>query len=152
MGLSDEYVRLLAEEGNGAVEAHLPDHRPLMVVVVGPIKTWWGRMDSPEYVEYSTWRDAVRVTVIHEGHLVYSPHRAWQGAWHEAAQRVNDAAIIESDAVIVVTPENVEAVGTEAEVAVAREHGKPVIYAPPGSAAELLLVAEQLKAFAFIEA
>lgn len=145
MTVTDEYIRLLAEEGNGAVETALPDGQPLMIVIVGPIKTWWGRMDSEEYIEYASWRDAVRVEVIHKGHLVYSPHRAWQGAWHEAAQRVNDAAIIESDAVIVVTPENVEAVGTAAEIAVAEQYGKPVIYAPPGAKEELRNVVSQLE-------
>lgn len=131
MKLSDEFVKLLAEEGNGAVESHLPDGRPLLVVLVGPIKTWWGRIDSQEYLDYATWRDAVRVAVIHQGHLVYSPHRAWQGAWHEGAQKVNDAAIIESDVVISLAPPGVESVGTNAEIEIAKKHGKRVILAPP---------------------
>lgn len=126
-----EFIKLLAQEGNGAVEAHLPDGEPLIVVIVGPIRTWWGRLDSPEYLEYSTWREAVRTATIHAGHLVYSPHKAWQGAWHEKAQKVNDSAIINSDVVVVVTPADTEAVGTAAEIAVAVEHGKTVLYAPP---------------------
>jgi hypothetical protein len=84
----ERFLALLAEEGNGAVEAHLPEGTPLRVVIIGPIKTWWGRIDSPEYKEYALWRDAVRVACIHEGHLVYSPHRAWQGAWHEVRRRL----------------------------------------------------------------
>lgn len=34
--------------------------------------------------------DAVRVACVGSGHLVNSPHRAWQDAWSEKAQRVHD--------------------------------------------------------------
>lgn len=144
MKLSDEFVKLLAEEGNGAVESHLPDDRPLLVVLIGPIKTWWGRIDSEEYNDYATWRDAVRVAVIHQGHLVYSPHRAWQGAWHEGAQKVNDAAIVEADVVISLTPPGVEATGTNAEIEVAKKHGKKIILAPPGGEQGIWNLLEEL--------
>jgi len=145
MHLNEDFVALLAEEGNGAVEAHLPDQKPLLVVLIGPIKTWWGRIDSEEYKAYAQWRDAVRVAVIHDGHLVYSPHRAWQGAWHEGAQVVNDAAIKEADAVVVLTPPGVEATGTEAEIAVAHEYGKLVVLAPPGGQSEIFDVIESIR-------
>lgn len=142
--LNDEYITMLAHEGNGAVEAALPEGEPLVLVLIGPIKTWWGRMDSPEYKEYFEWREAIRVEAIHQGHLVYSPHKAWQGAWHEKAQRVNDKAIALADAVIVLTPPDTEAVGTAAEIEVALSHGKPVVYAPPGGAAQLKSVMAKL--------
>jgi len=135
--LNDDFIAALAEEGNGAVETNLPDAVPLIVVLIGPIKTWWGRLDSEEYKQYATWRDAVRVALIHAGHLVYSPHRAWQGAWHEKAQFVNDAAIVNSDVVIILSPPDTVSVGTDAELLVAEEHGRHVIQLPPAGQAEL---------------
>lgn len=142
--IDKRFIELLAEESNGAVEAFLPEGQPLLVVIIGPIKTWWGRIHSEEYKAYAQWRDAVRVAVIREGHLVYSPNRAWQGAWHEAAQRVNDLAVIEADVVIVLTPPGVESVGTDAEVAVANHHGVEVIYAPPGDDNDLKVLLDNL--------
>ncbi len=126
------FIELLAEEGNGAVEAYLPEGEPLRIVMIGPIKTWWGKLGTPEYNVYNEWRNAVRVAMVREGHLVYSPHRAWQGAWHESAQTVNNTAIIESDVVVVLTPPGVESVGTDAEIEVARYNGVDIIFAPPG--------------------
>jgi hypothetical protein len=142
--LGSDFVELLALDGNGAVEASLPQGEPLRVVLIGPIKTWWGRMDSPEYKQYSAWRDAVRATLIYHGCLVYAPHRAWSGAWHESAQRVNDAAILESDVVVTVTPPGVEASGTAAEVAVAEKSGVAVIHCPPGTQTDILNLTTQL--------
>jgi hypothetical protein len=135
--LNDDFIASLAEEGNGAVETNLPEAVPLVVILIGPIKTWWGRIDSDEYKEYNTWRDAIRVSLIHAGHLVYSPHRAWQGAWHEKAQFVNDAAIINSDVVVVLSPPDVVSVGTDAELILANEHGKHIVLAPPAGEVEL---------------
>jgi len=125
------FVELLAVDGNGAVEAFLPSTTPLRVVLIGPIKTWWGRLESDEYKEYSAWRDAVRAALIYHGSLVYAPHRAWSGGWHESAQLVNDLAIKESDLVVTITPPGVESVGTDAEEAVAASYGIPVYHAPP---------------------
>lgn len=135
--LDARFVELLAIDGNGAVEAYLPDGEPLRVVLVGPIKTWWGRLDSDEYKTYSAWRDAVRAALIYHGCLVYAPHRAWSGGWHESAQRVNDMAILESDLVVTVTPPGVESVGTDAEVAVAEANGVAVFHLPPAGGEEL---------------
>jgi len=135
--MADRFKALLAVGGNGAVEANLPDGLPLRVVLVGPIKTWWGRIDSDEYKLYAAWRELVRAELIHNGCLVYSPHRAWSGGWHESAQLVNDMAIAESDLVVAVTPPDVEAVGTDAELATAARHGVTVVKAPPGGNAEI---------------
>ena len=135
--MTERFKSLLAVGGNGAVETDLPDGVPLRVVVIGPIKTWWGRIDSDEYKAYSAWRDLVRAELIHNKCLVYSPHRAWSGGWHESAQRVNDMAIIESDLVVAVTPAGVEAVGTDMELATAVENGVAVLHAPPGGLKEI---------------
>lgn len=135
--LNDRFKALLAVGGNGAVETDLPDGTPRRGVLVGPIKTWWGRIDSPEYAAYDAWRELVRAELIHNGCLVYSPHRAWSGGWHESAQRVNDMAIIESDFIVAITPPDVDAVGTDAEIATAEAHGVAVIYAPPGGLEEI---------------
>lgn len=142
--MTHKYVHLLAEEGNGAVEVGEPTHEPLFVVICGPIKVWWGHLDSQEYKAYAEWRDAVRVALVHAGHLVYSPHRAWQGSWHEKAQSVNDRAIEQADAVVVLTPAGVLAEGTAAEQRVAEAHGVPVFAAPPGEDEALATLLGQL--------
>ena len=97
---------LLAREGHGAVQVDLPTEEPLIVMLAGPIKIWWapGQWDSPAHREFVRWRDAVRVACVKAGFLVYSPHRAWQGAWSESAQRVNDMAIEMADVVLDLTP------------------------------------------------
>jgi hypothetical protein len=140
-----DLIHLLAEESNGAVEVDNPVGVPLMICLIGPIKVWWGKLDSDEYREYAAWRDAVRVALIHQGHLVYSPHRAWQGAWHERAQLINDQAVALADAVIAVTPDGVLAEGTAAEIAVAEANGVPVFTAPPASDEDLLALVNTLQ-------
>jgi len=143
---NSRFLELLAEEANGAVETDLPEGEPLVITLIGPIRTWWGRLESPEYAEYNTWRKAIQSAVVHAGHLVYSPHLAWKGAWHEKAQRANDMAIIQSDVVIVMTPPDTVAVGTAAEIAVAKEHNVPLIDAPPGDENALRALLAQLAA------
>jgi hypothetical protein len=138
------FLELLAEEANGAVETDLPEGEPLVITLIGPIRTWWGRLESPEYAEYNTWRKAIQSAVVHAGHLVYSPHLAWKGAWHEKAQRANDMAIMQSDVVIVMTPPNTVAVGTAAEIKVAEEYSVPLIDAPPGDEDALRALLAQL--------
>jgi hypothetical protein len=142
---------LLAREGEGAVQVDLPTTTPLMVMLAGPIKVWWdeGMWDSEVHTVYTEWRDAVRVACIKAGHLVYSPHRAWQGAWSEVAQEVNDRAIEVADVMLDLTPPGVQADGTAAECAHAAGCGTPVVAAPPGDAeavAELIARLEGLRA------
>jgi hypothetical protein len=143
--MEERFKSLLAVGGNGAVETDLPDGLPLRVVLVGPIKTWWGRIDSDEYKAYAAWRDLVRAELIHNGCLVYSPHRAWSGPWHELAQRVNDLAIMESDLIVSVTPPEVEAAGTDGEIAVAAANNVSVLYAPPGGLEEIAALLAAVK-------
>ncbi|MEO7059666.1 MAG: hypothetical protein ABI083_08105 [Lapillicoccus sp.] len=130
---------VLAREGEGAVQVDLPTTEPLVVMLAGPIKVWWqqGMWDTDAHRLYLEWRDAVRVACVKAGHLVYSPHRAWQGAWSEKAQRVNDMAIEMADVVLDLTPAGTPADGTLAEVALARATGTPVVPAPPGDAVAL---------------
>ena len=139
---------LLAREGHGAVEVDLPTTEPLIVMLAGPIKIWWaeGMWDTDEHREYTQWRDAVRVACVKAGHLVYSPHRAWQGAWSEAAQRVNDMAIQAADALIDIRPIGITADGTEAEIAHAELVGTPVISSPPGTGENLAELLESIQA------
>ncbi len=144
--MNARFNELLEHDDNGAVEAHLPTGVPLRVVLIGPIKTWWGRLDSPEYAEYSAWRNLVRATLIRNGCLVYAPHRAWSGGWHESAQLVNDLAIKESDLVVSVTPPGVEASGTKAEEDVATSYGVPVLHAPPAGEEGLTRIVAVLNA------
>ena len=130
---------LLAREGHGAVQVDLPTSEPLVVMLAGPIKIWWedGMWDGETHRVYTLWRDAVRVACVKAGFLVYSPHRAWQGAWSERAQHVNDAAIEAADVLIDLTPPNTVADGTIAEVEYAHRVGTAVVPSPPGDAAAL---------------
>jgi hypothetical protein len=127
---------LLAREGEGAIQVDLPTRMPLLVMLAGPIKIWWadGMWDSEIHGVYTEWRDAVRVACIKAGFLVYNPHRAWQGAWSEVAQHVNDKAIEVADVMVDLTPPGVPADGTAAEIAHAASVGTPVVPAPPGDA------------------
>lgn len=136
----------LAREGEGAVEVDLPSRRPLKVMLAGPIKFWWepGQWDTALHAEYVRWRDAVRVACVHAGFLVYSPHRAWQGAWHEDAQLVNDEAIRIADVMIDLSPPGVPRVGTDAEADFATQVGTAVVPAPPGDAAAVRHLLEAL--------
>jgi hypothetical protein len=130
---------LLAREGHGAVQVDLPTTPPLVVMLAGPIKVWWddGMWDTDVHRTYTQWRDAVRVACVKAGFLVYSPHRAWQGAWSESAQRVNDMAIEAADVLIDLTPAGIVADGTLAEVAHAHHVATPVIASPPGDGGAL---------------
>ena len=137
--MTDLDPELLAREGHGAVQVDLPTREPLVVMLAGPIKVWWNddMWDTDEHRVYIQWRDAVRVACVKAGHLVYSPHRAWQGAWSEHAQRVNDMAIEAADVLVDLTPSGVAADGTQAEIAHAERVGTPVISGPPGSGHDL---------------
>jgi hypothetical protein len=137
---------MLAREGHGAVQVDLPTTEPLVVMLAGPIKIWWdeGMWDTDAHREYVQWRDAVRVACVKAGFLAYSPHRAWQGAWSERAQRVNDMAIESSDVLLDLTPPGIVADGTVAEVNHAHGVGTPVIAAPPSDGAAIAALLDLL--------
>lgn len=137
----------LAIEGHGAVEVEEATELPVRVMLAGPIKHWWVEWGSGRHETFTTWRDAVRVALVKDGCLVYSPHRAWQGAWHEAAQSVNDAAIAMADVMVDLTPPGVPAEGTAAECAEAERVGTPVLAAPPGDADDLARLLEAVGTF-----
>jgi hypothetical protein len=123
---------LLAREGNGAIQVdESPNFPPPIITLVGPIKVWWSEWDSPRHKEYTEWRDAVRVALIHLGCAVYSPHRAIQGSWNEQLQQINDSAIRVSNLIVVLTPPDVEANGTLGEIEVAKAHGVKIYNCPP---------------------
>lgn len=133
--MEDHIVQLLAKEGNGAVEVdESPKVCPPVVVLIGPIKIWWkeGMWDSPQHIEYTEWRDAVRVALVKSGCAVYSPHRAIQGRWNEKLQAINDMAVAQADLVVVLTPPDIEANGTAGEVAVAVKYQVETYDCPPG--------------------
>lgn len=127
---------LLAREGHGAIEVESGEDGPPppIVVLAGPIRHWWqpGQWDTPQHQEYVQWRDAVRVALVKAGWMVYSPHRAIQGSWNDAAQAINDAAIRVADVVVVLTPPGIPADGTAHEMTVAAQHCVPLALVPPG--------------------
>lgn len=131
----------LARAGHGAIQVDLPAAEPVKVVLAGPIKHWWtlpaDEWGTGEHGRYVEWRDAVETAFVQAGFLVYSPHKAWRGAWSEAAQYVNDAAIAESDALVNLTPPGIPNRGTREEIDVARSIGVTVVDLPPGTAADI---------------
>jgi len=143
MDKSNEYKgsldpALLAIEGNGAVQVDAsPDKVPPIVTLCGPIKIWWSEWGSQRHIEYTKWRDAVRVSLVHVGCAVYSPHRAIQGSWNEKLQDINDTAIRSSNLIVVMTPPDVPADGTMTEMLVAQEAGVPIYFCPPGTEEDL---------------
>lgn len=122
----------LAQEGHGAIQVGLPDKKPLLIVLGGPIKYWWeeGQWDTDEHWKYVDHRDAVRVALVKMGFLVYSPHRAWQGAWGDMAQFVNDRAIEVADVFINLGNRIIPASGTEEEMQVAHKFNTLVLQCP----------------------
>jgi hypothetical protein len=71
------------------------DALPTIVTLVGPIRFWWGRnWGTPDHRTYVEHREAVRLALATTPNtVVYSPHRAIQGAWHPLLQLINDNAI-----------------------------------------------------------
>lgn len=141
----DDLVKLLAIEGNGAVQVEASlETPPKIVMLAGPIKCWWSEWDSPRHQEYTRWRDAVRVALVKAGCAVYSPHRAIQGRWNEKLQYINDKAIEIADVVVILTPAGCEAEGTEKEIEYAKTHNRRLIFAPPGTDEDLQRLIEEI--------
>lgn len=115
---------------NGAAEGD--DHAPpaALVVLAGPIRWWWqdGRFGGPEHRAYDAARSAVAAALVDAGNLVYAPHVAFKGPWHESAQQVNDAAIAAAHCLIALRVSGVSADGTAAEVAAANRFGTPGVW------------------------
>lgn len=115
---------------NGAAEGD--DHAPpvALVVLAGPIRWWWqnDRFGGAEHLFYDAARTGVAACLVSAGCLVYAPHTAFKGPWHEAAQQVNDAAIAAAHCLVALRMPGVEAAGTEGEVAVAERLGVPVVW------------------------
>jgi len=141
-----ETVHQLARRHNGAIEVGLPTGKPLMIFIAGPIKHWWGfaDWDAPQVKRYFEWRDAVEVACVEAGFLVYMPHMAWRGSWHEDAQLVNNHAIETVDVVIDLTPPGIPADGTTREITHAYVVGKNVMALPPGDDQDLAAAMEVL--------
>lgn len=141
--MSMTLVDMLALEGNGAVQVdESPDTVPPIVMLAGPIKVWWNEWGSTRHNEYTKWRDAVRVALVKAGCAVYCPHRAIQGRWNERLQEINNAAIKCANCVVILTPLDCPAEGTEAEYHYATEHGIRLVFAPPGDDNDLRQVVD----------
>ena len=128
-------IERLAIESNGAIEVDEANGHVIKIVLGGPIKNWWapGQWETEGRRIYMEWRDAVRAQLVKSGFLVYSPHRAWQGSWHEDAQLVNDQAIRVADYFVDLTPKGIPNVGTQAEIRLANTVGTAVYTLPPGT-------------------
>lgn len=103
------------------------------VALLGPIAYWWTCWGSPEHLAYVAHRERLSEQLVDAGHLVYSPHKAWQGSWDEMAQAVNDAAIRVCDVVVNMRPPRVPSMGLDSEIVLCEKLGKPLLEVPPGS-------------------
>jgi hypothetical protein len=114
----------------------------VIAALIGPIEYWWDtpaaphRFNSPPAREYRWWRNKMSETLVDAGWLVYRPHEAFKGAWDERAQIQNDAMIGMCDVVICLRPPGVPGKGTDHEIELASQLGKPVYYFPPGTGEE----------------
>jgi hypothetical protein len=105
----------------------------MKVFLAGPIDYWWNEnWDTPAHKFYKKWRDEINRSLVEAGHCVYRPHEAIKGAWDESMQEINNTALRVCDVVVYLTPKDVPAYGTAAEVEQARIMGKPTYWAPPG--------------------
>lgn len=110
----------------------------MLVFLAGPIDYWWNEnYHTHAHYKYLLWKEQVARALVEAGHLVYRPDQAFKGAWVEKAQGVNDFALGLVDSVVYLTPPGVPAYGTDAEVIVAGDMGKPVYHAPPGNTKEI---------------
>lgn len=137
---------LITRTENGAIQVDLPATGtvPVKAMLAGPIKAWWeeGAWGTDLHTAYTQTRTQVRDVLVANGLLLFCAHTAWQGSWHEDAQKVNDAAIAISDVMIELYVPGIVAEGTDAEVAVARaSHTTVVRFAADGTADVADLVA-----------
>jgi hypothetical protein len=110
----------------------------MIIFIAGPVDYWWNEnWLTPAHFDYMDWRTSVSKALVEAGHLVYRPHEAFKGAWHEGAQVVNDRAIEISDLLVNITPPGIPAYGTDAEIAYARSLNKPVFHAPPDDTSQI---------------
>lgn len=87
--------------------------------------------DSPLHRNYLKFRNEFQAGLIATNrYLTYAPHNAIKGRWVERMQAVNDAAIANSDLMVVMSPRNIPTDGTDAEVIYAAEHDVPILYVP----------------------
>ena len=135
--------KLLAREGHGAIQCdESKDIVPLIVTICGPIKYWWGEGNwgTPTHKKYIEWRDAVTAVLIKNGCAVYSPHKAIRGPWNEKLQDINNVAIRSSNFIVVLTPENIPAEGTNEEIRYAWAHKVETFFCPPSKLGLIQLV------------
>jgi hypothetical protein len=95
-----------------------------LVFLAGPIKHWWDCWGSTSHNQYVQHRERTRAALIDAGYLTYAP-------W--------DAGIRGADLLLDLTPANVPALGTAAEVAYAEEVGTPVLRVPPVVPARMIV-------------
>lgn len=117
----------------------------MKVFLAGPIDYWWNEnWGTPAHEDYKLWRQTLNNLLVESGHLVYRPHEAMKGAWDEAMQEVNNAALRLCDVVIYMTPLGVPAYGTRDECEYAAIIGKPVLWAPPWCYGEIADIVKPL--------
>ena len=105
----------------------------MIVFLAGPLDYWWNEnWHTPDHLAYMEWRESIHKQLVEAGHLVYRPDRAFNGAWIEVGQAVNDKALEICDVFVYLTPPGIPAYGTNAERDFAGRLGKRVSWAPPG--------------------
>lgn len=111
----------------------------IIVALVGPIEWWWNTPEDParfhslEAIAYRAYRDRLGKVLVDHGYLVFRPHEAFKGEWDERAQVFNDHMIEIADVVVNMRPMGIPGKGTDHELQLAKNLGKPVLAAPPGT-------------------
>lgn len=119
-------MSLIDSPDNGATEIPGTSNNSLFVFYAGPIRHWWGtgRWGTRAHKVYTNQRDTIH-TELSADFLVYAPYRAWRGPWNELAQKVNEHAVMLCDAMVWLHVDGVLAHGTDEELLLAMDMGKP---------------------------
>jgi hypothetical protein len=110
-----------------------------IVALIGPIEWWWntpedpGRFNSQQAQDFRAYRTGVKKYLGSHGFLCYAPWDAFFGDWDPRAQAHNDFIIGICDVVCNLRPVGIPGSGTDDELELAADLGKPVVDAPPGS-------------------
>lgn len=120
-------MTLINSPDNGATEIPgTSNDDSLFVFLAGPIRHWWtpGVEGSNIHQLYLYQRDFIH-KVLSDDYLVYAPHRAWRGPWNSVAQKVNDLSVLTCHAFVWLRVDDVLAHGTDEELYLANQAGKP---------------------------
>ena len=124
-----------------------PDGRDTKILFfAGAVAHWWfDNWDTPEHWEYMQWRRDAETACVAHGDLVYKHYDALKGPWVDRAQKINEFALSQSDALVILTDEKIPSEGTDDEIKFCEEHGIPYVRVPSSlGVRQLILILEEL--------